>query len=362
MKKLTGARVPVADLDRHSYICDLLFFEGPLVSLYKSHHTNWIHLWADCSNEGDDRWLAFPVDRSNLVKYLNKQVTMRALIAAAKQIIAIDSRAVTKLGQSRPTVHRSAKVVGVDQLVEYWPDPDSYFDESLTNDITLAEELAPKLFSVPIDGQWFLPDLAKFSNSYTRLYAFFYCTAPRFVTNLQSKIARYMQSPWQGGYSRINLFDAMNRQIPSVHEMRVARYDYASPGEIEIEALDSVGESIKRTVLAYVSKKDEVDRCLRKLDATLGTAKVRKIDLSRSSEEELARTVIAVLLNSMNQAIHDLASLLGLHDQISLLRQSSPNSVVTAKAVLAFGKQVKIIAEYQSAGMLDLNRVAAKQH
>lgn len=357
MNKLSGKHIAMAELDRQSYICDLVHFEGPLVSLFKGQHTSWIHLWCDTDGDATDRWLVFPVGRSSLVAYLQKSITLRYVFEAAELIIAVDKKAHIESGESSPTVYRHARIVEKDLLEEYLPSDDSFFDESLTQDISLTRQLAPSLFDVPVDGSWFMPDLAKFSNSYTRLYAFFYCTAPRFVTNLQDRIRRYMHAPWQGGYSRINLFEAMNRQIPAVHEMKVASYQYASPGAIKIEALDSVGTSIRGAVLTYVASREKVVEAQKAIDSAIGTAKLRKRDLSKYSDAQLAESVTADVLTALQHRIDALAGALSLESEFAMLRSSAPNIVVAAKAILAFMKQITVIADFQSRGMLDLNKV-----
>jgi hypothetical protein len=356
MNKLTGNHIAVSELDRQSYICDLVHFDGPLVSLFKGQHTSWIHLWCDTDGDRTDRWLVFPVSRKSLVEYLGKEVTLLAVFERAEAVIAVDKKAYIESGDTTPTVYRSARLVNKELLTEYLPSDDSFFDESLTRDISLTEQLAPSVFDVPVDGHWFMSDIAKFSNSYTRLYAFFYCTGPRFVTNLQDRIRRYMHSPWKGGYSRVNLFEAMNRQIPAIHEMKVASYQYASPGDIKIEALSSVGDGIKQAVLAYVAARDGIIEDQRAIDTIIGRASLRKTNLSHASDDRLRESISEESLLALQQRMDAIADVLVLRSEFSLLRESAPNSVVAAKAVLAFMKQISIVAEYQSRGMLDLNR------
>lgn len=147
MKKLIGTqRVHVAELDRHTCICDLVHFEGPLVSLYKGQHANWIYQWCDTDEHGAcDRWLAFPVERKALVSYLQKDVTLRVLVESARCWIAINKKAVIESGESKATVHRNARNVDLTAIAEYLPAEDSFFDESLTPDISLTNELLRKI-------------------------------------------------------------------------------------------------------------------------------------------------------------------------------------------------------------------------
>lgn len=354
MKKLAGSRVPVAVFDRHTYICDLINFEGPLLSLYRDERYDWLYLWCDSDGPNTDRWLVFIVDRQGLVSYLQKKVPLVSLIEDAPAIFALDRKAAREVGQGAPTLYRRAVRVTLDSTAEYLPDADSYFDETLTPDISVAREIAPANFEVPIKGRWFLPDIGKFSKGFTRLYAFLYCTQPRFVANLDEKLRRYMRSPWQGGYSRVNFFDAMHRQIPSVHDMRVAGYAYNSPGEITIEALDSVGNGVKDLVLTYIAKRDEIGRAERAIDNALGVARVKKQNLSRLSDSMLLikqEHLVAIRENTSKIGV-----LLRMSDEFARLQSIAPNSVVFAKVILSLLRQISKVSEYQTSGMLDLER------
>ncbi|UKI09604.1 MULTISPECIES: hypothetical protein [Variovorax] len=354
MIKLTGDKISSSKFDRHSYICDLINFEGPFLSLYKDEHSDWLYLWSDTDGKNTDRWLIFQITRGNLLAYLKKHLSLRELLIDATPIYSLDKRVVIEQNQTKPTTYRQIIQVSAGQLEEYWPDEDSFFDESLTPDIATAREIAPAVFEIPIGGNWFLQDITGFSKSYTRIYSFLYCTQPRFVTNLAEKVKRYLKSPWKGGYSRVNFFDALHRQIPSIHDMRVAGYRYNSPGEIKIEALDSVGEDVNNLVLRYISQSNNVEHSVKLIDNALGAARVRKEDLSRMSDSGLF--IAENHLNTIKNQIEEISILMNLSKEINLVKQASPNSVVTAKVVLALLKQLKRISDYQTKGMLDLAR------
>ncbi len=356
MRKIQGARCHVSELDRHHHICDLVFFDEPLVSLFKGYQSSWIYLWVDNDDSIADRWLVFPVDRTELVAYLDKQVSLRELLEQASKVIVLDKRIVRAV-DGEPSIHRHAKYISNrESIEEYFPDEDSFFDETLTTDISLARDLAPKRFDIPVDGQWFITDLARFSSSYNRLYSFFYCTAPRFITNLPERISKYMNSPWQGGYSRLNLFDAMHRMIPSMHEMRVAKYSYASPGDIEIEALDSVGYSIKSAVLSYLTSEDRITLSIKTCDAALAGAKLKRNDVSLLDDTALLARYSNKHIGAIQAFCGNIGDMLNLRKETDLLVQASPNCVIAAKALLAFLKQLRHVAEFQRRGMLDLSR------
>ena len=88
MIKLTGDKISSSKFDRHSYICDLINFEGPFLSLYKDEHSDWLYLWSDTDGKNTDRWLIFQITRGNLLAYLKKHLSLRELLIDATPIKA----------------------------------------------------------------------------------------------------------------------------------------------------------------------------------------------------------------------------------------------------------------------------------
>ncbi len=83
----------------------------------------------------------------------------------------------------------------------------------------------------------------------------------------------------------MNMFDALHRLIPSVHDTRIAKFSYASPGTVTIEALASVGETIRKTVLAAVESRADLKTAIGVIDGTLAAARLKKQNLSKKSRQ-----------------------------------------------------------------------------
>lgn len=352
MRKIVGTRQAVSLFDHHSHICDLIYFDGPLLSLFRGDQWDWLYMWVDTNQRGTDRWLVFRTDREDLVTYLQRQASLRELLIGSAAIYSLDKKIVHDGIET--SIHRQAQFVPTAEVEEYFPDADSYFDESLTRDVEATREIAPNIFSIPVKGRWFLPDIGKFSKNFTRLYSFIYCSRPQFVSNLEEKMRRYLESPWQGGYSRVNFFDALHRQIPSIHDMRVANYNYNSPGDIKIEALSSVGADVVTLVLRYLNSKASVDKDYKIIDTIIGKANLRKENLSRISDDRLI--IAAEHLDSIKEKLRSIGDALELENEFGTLARMSPNTVVQAKVVISLVRQVSKLADYQSSGMLDLTR------
>lgn len=359
MKTLTGTRTPILQLDSHIHICDLIYLEGSVLSLFRDEKQNWLYLWCDTDGELAERWLVFPVTRSNLVAYLGKHKPLKDLVVAAARTLVLETQAKEEFdangGSKGFSTHRKLmQIASLDVIAEYLPTSKSYFDEELAPDIELTKEINPESYDVPIDGQWFLSDLDRFSNVYSQLYAFFYCTKPRFVANIGEKVKRYLSSPWTGGYSRINLFDALKASVPSLHDLEIKRIQYASPGEIRIEALSSVGASVADAVKRYLATKRDVEMVEKKINTLLSSKQLKKKDLSAFTNEKLpiAQSDVEFFKNQSDI----IANMLGVEEEFHRLNAYSPNAVVAAKVLLALVSRVRRIAEFEHDGLLDLNR------
>jgi hypothetical protein len=352
VNKITGHPTKASLLDKHIYICDLINIEGPLLCLFRDHRSNWCYLWCDTDTVDTERWAVLRVSRDTLAGYLSGVTTLRQLVESSLATFCLDLT--THIEDGKRTKTRRLLQVEINALQEYFPAEDSFFDPSLTNDISLTEEIAPTSFHVPIDGDWFVSDLDRFAKTYSSVYAFFYCTKPRFVTNIEARVSKFLRSPWTGGFSRINLFDALEKTIPSIHDMKINSFQYASPGSIKIEALQSVGNSIAAAVDCYIAKSAEIDKASKAINTCLLNSKVRKANLSQSSDETLSIGPESVALLQVKS--REIGDLLGIGGQLSVFHLNAPNSVVAAKATLAVVTQLERLAVYQRAGMLALGR------
>lgn len=365
MIALNTKKSKLSIIDRHSYICELINIEGPILTLYRDTRKNWLYLWADTDGKSQ-RWLVFDVSRADLIDYLSKLKSLRTLVIDAKNLYCLEVNPKTsntlsrKNGeQSRPNTEithytRHLYTVQSSQVEEYLPTVDAFFDETLTDEISLAAELQPTRYSIPIDGEWFFSDLDRFSRGYAGLYAFFYCTGPRFVTSVGTRLYKSLRSPWQGGFSRINLFDGLVKSIPSLHDMQVKKIHYASPGAIQIEALASVGSDIKKTVFNAIKNKSDIEKSTREINTILSKLKLKRMDLSEKTDKDIA--IDQSILDRLKLNISNIANQLQAESQIKVIGNHSPNTVVTAKATIALVIQLNRIADYQNQGMIDLEK------
>lgn len=355
MIKLTGTRIPVALVDKHSHICDLLYLDGPIVSLYRDSKQSWIYLWCDTtSSMTTHRWLLFSVTRSSLVSYLQKEKALRVLVEAAPTHLILDISSDPSIGdESGRATLRTLREISVDSLPNlYFPAEDSYFDETLSPDISLAMELSPTSYEVPIAGDWFFSDLDRFSRLYTQLYAFFYCTQPRFVTNLGQRLQRFLEAPWQGGFSRVNLFSALERLVPSLHDLEIKKFQYASPGSIHVEALASVGQDISAVVSRFLENEKLIVDAEKAINAFLARNRLNKQNVSKLTDSQIGLS--EEQMDFLVEKGKILTKFLQIEAEIAEISLHSPNIIITAKALSALVRRIRNICEFQKNGLIDI--------
>lgn len=289
-----------------------------------------------------------------MVEYLTGSVTMRKLLEVANPLYVLDTAQPFSFAATWPDSQkkfkRSVTRVSLDEVGEYLPSEDSYFDPELTPDLDLSKELMPSTYSVPIDGDWFGQDFTYLFKAYERLYAFFYSTQARFVKTVSSNLERLLRSPWIGGYSRLNLFLLLPRHVPGLHSLKVRHIQYASPGEVKFEAISTVGDSIRVATLSLVQNEEAVTEQAKRITRTITAAGLNQTDLSAVSDENAPLN--AMQRATLKEAGDCIAGLLGIQVELSTLRSHSPNVVVSSKAVVSFLRQLAKLAKLQREGML----------
>ena len=289
---INQSRMHMSYIDKHSHIVDLVYFDGALLSLFRDQKSNWLYLWCD-SKESKERWLIFPVSRDSLVKYLKSEYSLLSIIQENTFHLILDSTEKINPSKDNPeikvhSIHRSLKRLDNLRLIqEYLPSADSLFDPNLAPDIAANREFNPTSFDVPIAGQWFVNDLEKFNRLYAQLYGFFYCSQPQFIADLGKKVASNLSAPWLGGFSRVHLFDALKKMVPSIHDLEIKQMRYNSPGEIRIEALASVGNSVLNAILKYIENEILIVASLKAITTLLSSSNLNKTDLSLKRDDQL---------------------------------------------------------------------------
>lgn len=118
-----------------TYLVDLSYFDGSLLSVFKSEYGDfYIYNWCDVDDQFN-RWLVFRVKRKSLIKYLEGELSLRDLVLypidGFQYLLDIDDHLNVK----------NTYVVQPDNLpASYIPEQNSYYNELQLNSESLEED------------------------------------------------------------------------------------------------------------------------------------------------------------------------------------------------------------------------------
>lgn len=110
------------------HVCDIEYFEGPLLSKYKDENRNfYIKKW--CSwNYVSETWLLILTTSKDIDRYLSKTISLLNLIQNGKKFV-IETRNING-------TCKSYEVIFEDIDTDYLPKDDAFYDESLAPHLT----------------------------------------------------------------------------------------------------------------------------------------------------------------------------------------------------------------------------------
>lgn len=234
---IEGTRVDGRSLQNFIWNADLIAFDGPLLSLFKSDDGgDFLFSWLDC-DERRHLWCIIPIGRENLRGYLTKQISLLQVLRESKAIVTFYSNVSARRSCFLRTTWNKLPVA-------YLPSEDSYLSDELSTDA--AKRLGIDLpcdYSIALDGELYLEDLESIPKLYQQLYSFHYGLEHLSRYAVRDVIARHMRR-FRGGFSVVNLFTGLRSVTPSIHRARLVELKYNSPGHIKLNMLPSMAESI----------------------------------------------------------------------------------------------------------------------
>lgn len=238
---LEGRALSGRDWPDYTWNTDLIEFEGPLVSLYKSStDSDALFVWLDRRGKSS-RWCVLEVDREPLAEYLTQKRTLAQLFELQTTVL------VCNVGTSgRRSNMQEVKLVDFPEI--YLPRSGSYLFDSISTEeakALVAETTVRRSFI--LDNELYLEDVAVIPRVILQLYSFHYGLVYSFRDAVRDKLNAIM-GKWRGGINAVNIFTGLRSVIPSVHRPRVVYLHYASPGEIAMDLLPSLFAEVSRAL------------------------------------------------------------------------------------------------------------------
>jgi len=137
-----------------------------------------------------------------------------------------------------------------------------------------------------IDGSWHLEELSDATRDYLRIYGFAYSVLPGLPTNQESKVHRlYGHFSWRPGFSTINFFHQLFRQVPEKLRPSVQRIRFESPGFIELQEVLIVAASVAAIVKAVCASLNTANDTYRRIQKGRTEHRLATIDVKNKELE-----------------------------------------------------------------------------
>ncbi|MFR0676124.1 hypothetical protein [Dysgonomonas mossii] len=131
MWDIKGHRLDIFPIDGLKKISDLIYFDGPLLSLYcDDNNINYLFYWVDVDSEYN-RWIIIETDIFTISDYLNKKISLFNILSTKKSIY------ITDINNNLDFVH-TWLIPTINIPENYFPDQNSmYTFEVKSDDVSL---------------------------------------------------------------------------------------------------------------------------------------------------------------------------------------------------------------------------------
>ena len=198
---------------------------------------------------------------------------------------------------------------------------------------------------VEIDGRWEISDLRKFSDLVQDCYSFGFALLGATGNAAQQKIdSLFHKHPWRGGFSSVNFFKELYKNIPQEDRAGIRKIDYASPGEIKFYMNGDVADSIRELVLDINDEDSSAQESYKSARNFLQTRNW----LSKSDMDIALSEADLIELTELLRASCEAFGLEEHSEHILALASGDPLSAV--KIVLAYFRRLQGLADYVATG------------
>ena len=115
-----------------------------------------------------------------------------------------------------------------------------------------------EIYRIQLDGEWLLKDFSEFFHIYSEVYSMcFLLTVPvSSEERFEELLARY---PWKGGYSAVNFYDDLYREVGKANRPSVKEIQYASPGHISLLLLPGAAYAIRKIIEQFTKSGESIN-------------------------------------------------------------------------------------------------------
>lgn len=342
---IPGERISVKKIPKHTWNADLVYYEGPLVSLYRSERgEDVLYIWLDCTATRH-RWCILPVSRESLRGYLNEVYSLLDLYQRSKYIITYDiGQGFKKSGITRTTFENLP--------IDYHPEFDSYLSEDIATPAATAlkQELTDEYYLGLNGDELYVEELSKIQRLFQQLYSFHYGLSYSFRTAVRDRLRRY-SSEWSGGFSAVNIFSGINNVIPSIHRARVTQLTFNSPGHIKLDLLLPLAKDIEASI-ASISDPYRHSELESLYQRAYQYFKQSGISGFESESNRISQNLSSETLSTLETFVIDFFAVIGWNYQDHELNQIESNPLLKLRMLFAYYRRLTQLRSYVVDGKL----------
>lgn len=346
MLTITGTPIDGRSLPAFTWNADLIAFDGPLLSLFKSEYgTDALFAWLDCDAR-KNRWGIVDVSRDTLKGYLEQSLSLLDVFKKSTSVVVFDSSSGARKGNIKRTQWSQLPK-------EYLPDADSFLlpEISTLAAVNLAAEQSAK-YQIKLAGELYIEDLASIPKLYQQLYSFHYglehLTRPAIRSTIASLIGK-----WKGGFSAVNLFTGLRNVTPSIHRARLNHLYYNSPGHITMELLPGMAKRIKDSA-HYIGTETTYftsEKLYREIYTYFRENKISGFEDERGSKEA---KLMPQQVQELREFVDRFMVLLHWQDYKNQFTSLDIGPLSQLRALLAYYRRLRKLLAYVTNGLIEL--------
>ena len=301
----------------------MLHFDGPILSEFSTQRgERYLYYWTDC-DAGDNRWMIFKVSENDRLRLIAGRKSLRNLMKELSDFVIF-----ADLNSNlEPSGIWLVDVLDIPH--SYFPDHDSYLTLSSVNEVIGTDSV-----TMLIDEEWNLPGLDKLVKCYSQVYSFIY-----FLKGQTNECFR--NYPWQGGFSAVHFYKALERGIPLGDSIRLEKIQYASPGYIRLSANKNISSATAEAIARFNLKTKKIADVSDSL-----YSEIRRLGLNQQEPEDAVRGFSDS--PKLLRWISELIELLDIEKEKILALTNNPFE--RTKIALAHHKRMKEFCDFLSSG------------
>lgn len=345
MIKIDGKDLSRNQFPEYTWNADLVYLDGPLISLYRRNDgPDALFFWVD-SNKTHNRWAVAEVNRSDLKNYLKEKATLLEIINSNKKIYFLDTS---------PSGRRTKfQLTTIDRFPEsYLPDSESFLYSDICTEEAkrlLQDEMVT--YDLLLDGDdIYMDDLAIIPKTFQQLYSFHYGLSHLDREAIKNKLTQSL-TRWTGGFTAVHLFSGLKNLIPSIHKARVKELKYASPGFIKMNLIEGIAKEISVVFENYLKNQDETEKLYKAIYKYFKDQGISGFD-NDSQEQEVKISYLQE--QAINSYLNKYLVLLGISNYQSSFNSLEVDALGQIRSVLAYYRRLKILGKYVESGTLKI--------